>query len=145
MVHVGDKDVTERVAVAEGLLRTRRETLAALSGAGGPKGDALTTAVIAGIQGAKRTPELIPLCHPLPLDGIDVHVEPDESLPGLRARATVRVSGRTGVEMEALTAVSMALLTAYDMLKAVDRTMEIGEIRLVRKTGGRSRDRSDGQ
>lgn len=141
MVDVGGKDVTERVAVAEGALVTQPETLATVRESRGPKGDALTTAVIAGIQAAKRTHELIPLCHPLQLSGIDVEVEPDDALPGLRARATVRIAGRTGVEMEALTAVSMALLTAYDMLKAVDGSMRIEEVRLVHKSGGRSGDR----
>jgi len=138
MVEVGDKDVTAREAVAEGVLVTSAAALDAVRQSTGPKGDPLTVASIAGIQAAKRTAELIPLCHPLPLTGIDVVVEPDDELPGLRARATVRVSGRTGVEMEALTAVTMALLTAYDMLKAVDRTMRIESVRLVRKAGGRS-------
>ena len=103
-----------------------------------PKGDALTTAQLAGIMAAKRTADLIPLCHPLALSSVRVTLEPDEALPGIRSRAEVRVEGRTGVEMEALTAVSASLLTVYDMCKALDRGMEIGGIRLLRKEGGRS-------
>lgn len=140
MVDVGDKEPTDRVAVAEGSLVMEAETLAAIVAAETPKGDPLTTAVVAGIQAAKRTSDLIPLCHPLPIAKVDVELEPDEALPGLRARATVRVTGRTGVEMEALTAVTMALLTAYDMLKAMDRTMRLEGVRVVRKAGGRSGD-----
>jgi len=142
MVDVTSKDVTDRTAVAEGILATRPETLALIrKDGGGPKGDPLITASLAGIQAAKRTAELIPLCHQLPLTSVDVDVRPDESVPGIRATATVRVTGRTGVEMEALTAATMALLTAYDMLKAVDHEMRIVDVRLVRKTGGRSGDR----
>jgi len=139
MVDVTAKDVTDRTAVAEGLLVTRPETLDLVrTSGGGPKGDPTVTASLAGIQAAKRTSELIPLCHPLALTSVDVEVEPDETVPGLRARATVRVTGRTGVEMEALTAVAVALLTAYDMLKAVDKEMRIENVRLVSKAGGRS-------
>lgn len=138
MVDVTGKAVTDRTAVAEGVLVTRRETLDVMRSGEGPKGDPTFTASLAGIQAAKRTAELIPLCHPLSLTSVDVDISVDESLPGLRARATVRVEGRTGVEMEALTAVTVALLTAYDMLKAVDRDMRIEYVRLVRKTGGRS-------
>lgn len=139
MVDVTGKDVTDRTAVAEGVLVTRPETLALIRrSGGGPKGDPTVTASLAGIQAAKRTSDLIPLCHPLPLTSVDVDVEVDEALPGLRATATVRVTARTGVEMEALTAVAMALLTGYDMLKAVDGDMRIEQIRLVSKTGGRS-------
>ena len=139
MVDVTDKNVTDRTAVAEGVLLTRPETVDLIrAGGGGPKGDPTFTASLAGIQAAKRTSELIPLCHPLALTSVDVDVRVDDSLPGLRATATVRVSGRTGVEMEALTAVAMALLTAYDMLKAVDNRMRIENVRLLRKTGGRS-------
>jgi len=142
MVDVTAKDVTDRTAVAEGILVTRPETLDLIRReGGGPKGDPMLTANLAGIQAAKRTAELIPLCHQLPLTSVDVDVRPDDSIPGVRATATVRVTGRTGVEMEALTAVTMALLTAYDMLKAVDHEMRIGDVRLVRKTGGRSGDR----
>lgn len=138
MVSVGDKEVTEREAVAEGRLVMAASTLEALRSGRTPKGDPLLVAQVAGIQAAKRTSELIPLCHPLPLSGIDLAVDIDEGLPGIRAQATVRVVGRTGVEMEALTAVAVALLTAYDMLKALDRGMRVESIRLLRKEGGRS-------
>ena len=138
MVDVTGKEVTDRTAVAEGVLVTRRETLDVIRTGGGPKGDPTVTASLAGIQAAKRTSELIPLCHPLALTSVEVDVSVDEALPGLRVRSTVRVAARTGVEMEALTATAMALLTAYDMLKAVDRDMRIENVRLVRKTGGRS-------
>lgn len=139
MVDVTGKQVTDRTAVAEGVLVTRPETLELLRDTGtGPKGDPAFTASLAGIQAAKRTSELIPLCHPLPISSVDVDVRVDESVPGLRATATVRVAARTGVEMEALTAVTVALLTGYDMLKAVDRDMRIENVRLLEKTGGRS-------
>jgi cyclic pyranopterin phosphate synthase len=138
MVDVGAKPVTERLAIAEGTLRMQQETLDALEAGRTPKGDPLVVARIAGIQAAKRTSELIPLCHPLPLSRIDVDVAVDRSLPGLRVNAAVSVMARTGVEMEALTAVAVALLTAYDMLKAIDRGMSIGEVRLLEKMGGRS-------
>lgn len=138
MVDVGRKDEAERTATAEGLLIMAPETLAALRGGRTAKGDPLMVAQIAGIQAAKRAADLIPLCHTLPLTGVDVRIEPDDSLPGLRATATARVVARTGVEMEALTAVSVALLTAYDMLKALDRGMRLEGIRLLRKAGGRS-------
>jgi cyclic pyranopterin monophosphate synthase len=138
MVDVGDKAETERVAVAEGVLRMAQGTYDAMRAGRTPKGDPLLVAQVAGIAGAKRTSDLIPLCHPLQLTQVDVELDPDASLPGVRARATVRVRGRTGVEMEALTAVSVALLAAYDMLKAVDRGMVIEGVRVVRKAGGRS-------
>ncbi|MDQ3556503.1 MAG: cyclic pyranopterin monophosphate synthase MoaC [Gemmatimonadota bacterium] len=138
MVDVGEKPATHRVAVAEGRLRTRPETLAAIRAGATPKGDVLAVAQLAGIMAAKRTAELIPLCHPLALSAVDVTVEGDPALPGVVARATVRVEGRTGVEMEALTAVSVALLTVYDMCKATDRDMTVTEVRLLRKEGGRS-------
>jgi len=138
MVDVGDKEVTARVAVAEGFIRTSAETLAEIVAGETPKGNVLLVAQLAGIMGAKRTAELIPLCHPLPLTSVEVELSADESLPGIRALATARVSGKTGVEMEALTAVSCSLLTVYDMCKARDRGMEIGGIRLLRKEGGRS-------
>lgn len=138
MVYIGDKAETERTAVAEGVLRMRPATLAALESGRTPKGDPLAVAQVAGIQAAKRTAELIPLCHPLALTQVDVELEPDGAIPGVRARATVRLRGRTGVEMEALTAVSVALLTAYDMLKAVDRDMVIEGVRVLAKEGGRS-------
>ncbi|CAN5477138.1 cyclic pyranopterin monophosphate synthase MoaC [soil metagenome] len=138
MVDVGEKRETRRLAEAEGWIRTSPETLAAITEERTPKGSVLLVAELAGITGGKRTAELIPLCHPLPLSSLEVKVEVDESLPGVRARAVARVEGKTGVEMEALTAVSCALLTVYDMCKALDRGMEIGGIRLLRKEGGRS-------
>jgi cyclic pyranopterin phosphate synthase len=137
-VDVGGKAVTRRVAVAEGHIRTSADTVQAIAGGTAAKGDVLTVARLAGIMGAKRTADLIPLCHTLPLDAVEVELETDAALPGVRARPTARVEARTGVEMEALTAVSCALLTVYDMCKARDRGMEIGGIRLVRKEGGRS-------
>jgi cyclic pyranopterin phosphate synthase len=138
MVDVGGKAITRRNAVAEGVLRMDRATVDALRAGRVPKGDPLLVAQIAGVQAAKRTAELIPLCHPLAITSVDVGVDIDEALPGIRATASVRVDGRTGVEMEALTAVSVALLTAYDMLKALDRGMRIDGIRLLHKAGGRS-------
>ncbi len=140
MVDVGDKAVTERVAVAEGRIVMRPATLdLALSGTA-KKGDVVGTARIAGIMAAKRTSDLIPLCHPLALTSVKVEIEPDRALPGFRVEARAKVSGRTGVEMEALTAVSLACLTLYDMLKAVDRGMRIEGIALREKTGGKSGD-----
>jgi cyclic pyranopterin monophosphate synthase len=138
MVDVGDKEVTSRVAVAEGTIRMAAATLDAIVRGETPKGSVLTVAQLAGIMAAKRTADLIPLCHPLALSSVRVTLEPAASVPGIRARAEVRVEGRTGVEMEALTAVSAALLTVYDMCKALDRGMELGGIRLLRKEGGRS-------
>lgn len=140
MVDVGAKNVTERVAEAVGSLVMRPETLEALLAGRTPKGDPLLVGQLAGIQAAKRTADLIPLCHPLALTGVDVQVVADPKLPGVRAAAIVRVSGRTGVEMEALTAVAVALLSVYDMLKALDRGMRIEGVRLARKSGGRSGD-----
>ncbi len=138
MVDVGDKAVTERVAVAEGRIVMLPATLdLALSGAA-KKGDVIGTARIAGIMAAKRTSDLIPLCHPLALTSVKVDIEPDASLPGFRVAARAKVSGQTGVEMEALMAVSLACLTLYDMLKAVDRGMRIEGIALREKTGGKS-------
>ncbi len=138
MVDVGAKEVTERVARAEGRLLMQPETLALLRSGSTPKGDPLLVAQIAGLQAAKRTAELIPLCHPLPLTHVKVDVELEEAPPAVHVTASTKVAGRTGVEMEALTAVSVALLTAYDMLKAVDRGMTITDIRLLQKSGGRS-------
>ena len=138
MVDVGDKSVTHRVAVAEGTIRMSPATLQAIVRGETPKGAVLSVAQLAGIMAAKRTADLIPLCHPLALSAVRVTLEPDEELPGIRSRAEVRVEGRTGVEMEALTAVSASLLTVYDMCKALDRGMEMGGIRLLRKEGGRS-------
>lgn len=137
MVDVSDKSVTSRRAVAEGWIRMSPSTLEALL-QGGPKGDAIRVAELAGIQGAKRTADLIPLCHVLPAVSAGVELTADPELPGIRATAVARVQGTTGVEMEALTAVSVALLTVYDMAKALDRGMAIGGIRLLEKTGGRS-------
>ncbi|MDX1673605.1 MAG: cyclic pyranopterin monophosphate synthase MoaC [Longimicrobiales bacterium] len=138
MVDVADKPATRRTAVAEGVLRMDPNTLAALRDGRTPKGDPLQVAQIAGIQGAKRTSELVPLCHPLPLTSVEVDLSIDPELPGVRAVATARVTGRTGVEMEALTAVSVALLTVYDMLKAIDRGMVLDGVRLLEKRGGKS-------
>ncbi len=140
MVDVSDKPVTARLAVAEGCIAMAAATLdLALSGTAA-KGDVVATARLAGIMAAKRTAELIPLCHPLALTKVTVDIAPDPALPGFRVIATAKVSGRTGVEMEALTAVGVACLTLYDMLKAVDRGMRIGDIGLLEKSGGRSGD-----
>lgn len=136
MVDVGGKPETARTAEAVGELIAAPETLDLLEHGRLPKGDPLVVAQLAGIQAAKRTAELIPLCHQLPLTKVDVELTVDRSLPGVRARAVAHVVARTGVEMEALTAVSVALLTMYDMLKAVDREMRINNVRLTRKTGG---------
>ena len=134
MVDVGDKPESERTAVAEGEIRMSREAFDLVASHSVAKGDVLAVAEVAGVMGAKRTGELIPLCHPLGLDValVEARLEPD--LPGVRVRATVKVTARTGVEMEALTAVSVALLTVYDMVKAVDREMVIGDVKLVSKT-----------
>ena len=140
MVDVGAKTETERVAVAEGTVTMQLDTLRLILAGDAKKGDVIGTARIAGIMAAKRTHELIPLCHPLLLTRVSVEISPDESLPGLRVTATARVTGKTGVEMEALTAASVACLTIYDMAKAVDRGMVLGGIRLVEKSGGKSGD-----
>ncbi len=145
MVDVGGKAETQRTAVAEGLVRMRPETLKTILDGNARKGDVLGAARIAGIMAAKKAHELIPLCHPLLLTKVSVEIEPDEALPGLRVTALARVTGKTGVEMEALTAASVACLTIYDMVKAVDRAMTISGIRLIEKTGGKSGDfRADG-
>jgi cyclic pyranopterin phosphate synthase len=136
MVDVGDKPDTTRRAVAEGTIRVAQPALDLIRRNSGPKGNVLSTAELAGVQGAKRTAELIPLCHPVALDHVEVQAAIDEAVPGVRVRATVRATGRTGVEMEALTAVAVALLTVYDMAKAADRSMSIGQIVLLEKTGG---------
>ena len=138
MVDVSDKDPTRRIARATGELRCRVETLEAIECGKVGKGDVLPTAEIAGIMAAKRTAELIPLCHPVPLTKIAVRVEPDPALPGFSLCAEVRGVARTGFEMEALTAVAVAALTLFDMLKAIDRTMVIGRIEVVSKSGGKS-------
>jgi cyclic pyranopterin phosphate synthase len=140
MVDVGKKPDTERVAVAKGEVHMRSETLALIQAGAMKKGDVLTVAQLAGVMAAKRTSELIPLCHPLPLTQITVDLEIAPELPGLRITAAVRTVGKTGVEMEALTAVSVAALTVYDMAKAVEKTMRIQNIRLVEKHGGQSGD-----
>jgi cyclic pyranopterin phosphate synthase len=138
MVDVSDKAVTERVAIAEGQVIMRHKTLAIVRKGDAKKGDVLGVARVAGIMAAKRTHELIPLCHPLALSQVQVDAAPDAKLPGIRVTARVKVAGQTGVEMEALTAVSVACLTIYDMVKAVDRGMRIEGVRLVEKSGGRS-------
>ena len=140
MVDVGGKPVTERIAIAKGEVLMRKATFGLIRDGALKKGDALTVAQIAGITAAKRTSDLIPLCHPLPLSKVDVDLALDESLPGVVITATVKTSGKTGVEMEALTAVSVAALTVYDMAKAAEKTMRIQNIRLVEKRGGQSGD-----
>jgi len=147
MVDVGHKPETKRVAVAKGEVRMKLDTLRLIAGdepedpaMSLAKGDVLTTAQIAGIMAAKRTHELIPLCHPLPLTKVDVAFEIDQEASRIEITATARCTGRTGVEMEALAAVSVAALTIYDMAKAVEKSMQIGQIRLVSKTGGKSGD-----
>ncbi|MET3790268.1 cyclic pyranopterin monophosphate synthase MoaC [Aquamicrobium terrae] len=144
MVDVGEKAETVRTAVAEGSVRMQPATLAMILEGNARKGDVLGTARIAGIMAAKKAHELIPLCHPLLLTKVSVDIEADPDLPGLRVQALARVTGKTGVEMEALTAASVACLTIYDMAKAVDRAMVISEIRLVSKTGGKSGDYQSG-
>jgi cyclic pyranopterin phosphate synthase len=138
MVDVSDKAVTSRTAVAEGCIVMLPETLALIREGNARKGDVLGVARIAGIMATKRTHELIPLCHPLMVSKVAVDLEPDDALPGIRVTATVKVAGQTGVEMEALTAVSVACLTVYDMVKAADRGMRIEGIRLLAKDGGKS-------
>jgi len=138
MVDVSTKTVTERQAIAEGHITMLPETLDLIRKGNAKKGDVLGAARIAGIMAAKKTHELIPLCHPLLLSKIAVDIEPDYILPGIFVRATVKLSGQTGVEMEALTAVSVACLTIYDMVKAADRAMVISGIRLIEKSGGKS-------
>ena len=138
MVYVSAKPATEREAVAEGRVVMAAKTLALVLAGNAKKGDVLGAARIAGTMAAKRTHELIPLCHPLPVSNIAVDIEPERKLPGLKVRARVKVTGRTGVEMEALTAVAVACLTIYDMVKAVERGMRIEGIRLLEKRGGKS-------
>jgi cyclic pyranopterin phosphate synthase len=138
MVDVSAKAATERVAVAEGHVVMKAATLELAMKGNAKKGDVLGTARIAGIMAAKKTHDLIPLCHPLPVTKVAIEIEPDRNLPGVTVRATVKVTGQTGVEMEALTAVSVACLTVYDMVKAVERGMRIEGIRLIEKRGGKS-------
>ena len=136
MVDVGEKPISQRVAVAAGRVLVNEETFALILSGGMKKGDVLTVAQIAGVMGAKRTPDLIPMCHPILMDGIDLELYLDESRLSVEIRASVSCGGRTGVEMEALTAVSTAALTVYDMCKAVQKDMVITDIRLLSKTGG---------
>jgi len=138
MVDVSEKAMTERIAIAEGHIVMLPETLRLIREGNAKKGDVLSAARIAGIMAAKKTHDLIPLCHPLLISKIAIDLESDEALPGIRVRSTVKLSGQTGVEMEALTAVSVACLTIYDMVKAADRGMKIEAIRLVEKSGGKS-------
>ncbi|WP_419738024.1 cyclic pyranopterin monophosphate synthase MoaC [Ruegeria sp.] len=138
MVDVSDKEVTDRVVVAAGHIKMALETFDLISEGRAKKGDVLGIARLAGIMGAKKTPDLIPLCHPLPVTKVAVELTLDPDLPGVQIEATVKTSGQTGVEMEALTAVSTAALTVYDMTKAVDKAMEIGGIRVLLKDGGKS-------
>ena len=138
MVDVSDKDATSRVAIAEGRVRMAAATLAAILAGDAKKGDVIGAARIAGILAAKKTADLIPLCHPLNLSKVSIDIAPDDALPGLTVRAEARCVGPTGVEMEALTAVSLACLTVYDMAKAIDRGMSIEGVRLVEKRGGKS-------
>ncbi|MBO9108656.1 MULTISPECIES: cyclic pyranopterin monophosphate synthase MoaC [Agrobacterium] len=140
MVDVGDKAETVRIAVAEGFVKMKPETLTLIRDGNAKKGDVIGTARLAGIMAAKQTANLIPLCHPLMLTKVAVDITEDAALPGLRVEAMVKLSGKTGVEMEALTAVSIACLTIYDMAKAADKAMEIVNIRLLEKSGGKSGD-----
>jgi cyclic pyranopterin phosphate synthase len=138
MVDVSDKAVTARIAVAENHIIMKRETFDIITEGRAKKGDVLGVARLAGIMAAKRTSDLIPLCHPLPITKVSIDLEPDADLPGIRITATVKTTGQTGVEMEALTAASVAALTVYDMSKAVDKSMEISGLRVVLKDGGKS-------
>ncbi|WP_197917956.1 cyclic pyranopterin monophosphate synthase MoaC [Thiosulfatihalobacter marinus] len=138
MVDVSEKAVTSRVATAEGWVKMARETFDIITEGRAKKGDVLGVARLAGIMGAKQCASLIPLCHPLPITKVSVELAPDAALPGIRIQATVKTTGQTGVEMEALTAVNIAALTVYDMSKAVDKAMEIGGIRVILKDGGKS-------
>ena len=138
MVDVGEKPVTQRRATAEGWVKMSPQTLAIVTEGRAKKGDVLGVARLAGIMAAKQTPALIPLCHPLAITKVSIDLQPDEDLPGVRISATVKTTGQTGVEMEALTAVSVCALTIYDMVKAVEKSMEIGGIRLTSKEGGSS-------
>jgi len=138
MVDVSDKDITNRIAVARGTIHMRPETLALILADKIEKGDVFSVARVAGIMAAKKTSELIPMCHPLNITSVEIRLKPAENPARVEIEASVRVSGKTGVEMEAMSAVSVAGLTIYDMCKAVDREMSIGEIRLVKKSGGKS-------
>ena len=138
MVDVSEKAVTSRIATAEGFVKMARQSFDIISEGRAKKGDVLAVAQLAGIMGAKQCATLIPLCHPLPITKVSADLTLDETLPGVRIEATVKTTGQTGVEMEALTAVNVAALTVYDMVKAVDKAMEIGGIRVILKDGGKS-------
>jgi cyclic pyranopterin phosphate synthase len=138
MVDVSDKPVTARIAIAENHIKMQRETFDIITEGRAKKGDVLGVARLAGIMAAKRTSDLIPLCHPLPITKVSIDLEPDADLPGIRITATVKTTGQTGVEMEALTAASVAALTVYDMSKSVDKSKEISGLRVVLKDGGKS-------
>lgn len=138
MVDVSSKDNTDRIAIAKGTVRMKRETFNIMTEGKAKKGDVLSIARVAGIMGCKKTSDLIPLCHPIPLSNVKINLEPNTELPGVDIEAHVKTNGPTGVEMEALTAVTVSCLTIYDMLKAVDKTIEIGNIRLTMKDGGKS-------
>ena len=138
MVDVSSKTITERVAIAGGQIKMKPETLAIVKSGTAKKGDVITVAEIAGVMATKQTANLIPLCHPLPITGAKIEIEPDDVLPGLYVTARIKTTGQTGIEMEALTAVSVTCLTIYDMLKAVDKAMQITDIELLEKTGGKS-------
>ena len=138
MVDVSDKAVTSRTAIASGYVKMSSQALTIIQNNHAKKGDVLGVAQLAGIMGAKKTADLIPLCHPLPITKVALNLTPDEDLPGVRVEATVKTTGQTGVEMEALTAVSVACLTIYDMIKAVEKSMVIGDIKLTFKDGGKS-------
>lgn len=138
MVDVSSKDNTDRLAIAKGTVRMKRETFNIMTEGKAKKGDVLSIARVAGIMGCKKTSDLIPLCHPIPLCNVKINLEPNTELPGVDIEAHVKTNGPTGVEMEALTAVTVSCLTIYDMLKAVDKTIEIGNIRLTMKDGGKS-------
>jgi cyclic pyranopterin monophosphate synthase len=140
MVDVSDKVVTKRSATAEALVKMSLTTLQQIASGNAPKGDVLATVRVAGIMAAKQTSNLIPLCHPLPISKVSIDLQADEALPGYRIQATVNIEGKTGVEMEALTAATVAALTLYDMAKAIEKSIEIGSIRLLSKTGGKSGD-----
>jgi len=138
MVDVSSKDNTDRLAIAKGTVKMKRQTFNIMTEGKAKKGDVLSIARVAGIMGCKKTSDLIPLCHPIPLSNVKINLEPNTELPGVDIEAHVKTNGPTGVEMEALTAVTVSCLTIYDMLKAVDKTIEIGNIRLTMKDGGKS-------
>jgi cyclic pyranopterin phosphate synthase len=140
MVDITDKAVTNRMAKARGVIRMKRETLEAIRAGATQTGDVIAVARIAGIMAAKRTAELVPLCHPIPLSDVDLTIELDESLPGARVTASAKTAAQTGVEMEAVVAASVTLITIFDMVKALDRDLEIGEITVTEKHGGKSGD-----